>query len=325
MTLESTNMLRGARILVDTCAAVRPGDKCVVITDHGRLAIAEAVLAVLFERGLDPVLCMMGPRATHGQEPPESIAAAAREADVVFAPTTFSLAHSDARFKACQAGARWVNMPDYHNCMMVSGGLYADFDACNILAQKLADVLTEGTTVSVETPSGSRFTSSIRGRVGRNQSGLVREPGSFGSPPDIESHVAPVEDSTEGVFVADASIPLPEIGVLTEPVSIQIHRGRINAIEGGAAARILSDILTRFRNPAVYVAAEIGIGLNPEARFIGAMLEDEGVGGSIHVGFGDNHGIGGQNLAPAHIDLVARKPTVTVDGRRIIIDGELQI
>lgn len=111
--------------------------------------------------------------------------------------------------------------------------------------------------------------------------------------PNVEANVSPVEGSAEGVIVADASIPYIGIGLLSEPVRLEVREGRIVSISGGEQARTLDRNLAGLGDPLVYTIAEIGIGLNPKYRFCGIMLEDEGVFGSVHVGIGTNITLGG--------------------------------
>ncbi len=316
---------KGITTLIEVNAGVQPDENVVVITDTSKLSIAQALLNALKKHGVDPTMCVMFPRSMHGDEPTSPITRAVHGADVVFAPTTFSLAHSDARYRACEAGARWVNMPDYREAMLYSGGLLADFMGINSQVQRLADAFTKGSSVEVTTRLGTHFTARIEGRTGRNQSGICTQKGSFGSPPDIETHVALIEDSTEGVLVVDGSIPLPGLGIIHEPIRVEMKNGRIIAIGGGKQSKTIRDILAEYNDSSVYVAAELGVGMNPESRFIGAMLEDEGVAGTMHIGFGDNHGIGGQNIAPSHIDMVADKPTIRIDGVVVMQDGEVLV
>ena len=94
-------------------------------------------------------------------------------------------------------------------------------------------------------------------------------------------------------------------------------------IKGGKQAQALRKLLEGAGGDSVYVVAELGIGLNPQARVCGRVLEDEGVYGSVHFGFGDNRSLGGVNKAPMHLDAVILKPTVTVDGATILQEGEL--
>jgi leucyl aminopeptidase (aminopeptidase T) len=49
-------------------------------------------------------------------------------------------------------------------------------------------------------------------------------------------------------------------------------------------------------------------------------MTDEKVAGTIHIGIGRNDFLGGETLAPIHIDAVVSQPTVVVDGT-VLIDG----
>ena len=63
--------------------------------------------------------------------------------------------------------------------------------------------------------------------------------------------------------------------------------------------------------------AELGVGLNPNARLTGLMLDDEGVMGTIHIGIGTSHTLGGNVVAPTHYDLLMWDPTIAVDGKAV--------
>jgi leucyl aminopeptidase (aminopeptidase T) len=76
---------------------------------------------------------------------------------------------------------------------------------------------------------------------------------------------------------------------------------------GGASGRVL---------------AELGIGTNPAATLSGNILEDEKVIGTAHVAFGTNISFGGANASTVHIDGMLLEPTVELDGRSLVSDGE---
>ena len=63
--------------------------------------------------------------------------------------------------------------------------------------------------------------------------------------------------------------------------------------------------------------------MNPHARLTGEMLEDEGVIGTIHIGIGTSHTLGGEVVAPTHYDLLMWEPTIWVDGRIAQRDTEI--
>ncbi|MHB8695874.1 MAG: aminopeptidase, partial [Solirubrobacteraceae bacterium] len=124
----------------------------------------------------------------------------------------------------------------------------------------------------------------------------------------------------KGTIVFDLSVA--SSGLLEEPLHIEFADGRAVAASGGAAAATLLSVLDS-GGPNGRVVAELGIGTNPAATIIGKILEDEKVEGTIHIAFGTNTGIGGENQAAVHIDGVVRDPTVELDGRTIMRGGRL--
>lgn len=63
--------------------------------------------------------------------------------------------------------------------------------------------------------------------------------------------------------------------------------------------------------------AELGIGINPEAKLIGNVLEDEKVGGTVHIALGDNSSFGGDVIAGIHLDGIIKKPVLFLDGKKV--------
>ena len=150
--------------------------------------------------------------------------------------------------------------------------------------------------------------------------GDLREAGAFGNLPAGEAYIAPFEAEGSGTIVFDGS--LASWGLLAEPLRIELDRGRAAEATGGEAAPWLLSALDA-GGPNGRVIAELGIGTNPSATIIGKILEDEKVEGTIHLAFGTNTGIGGENQASVHIDGLVRDPTVELDGRTIMRDGRL--
>ncbi len=73
----------------------------------------------------------------------------------------------------------------------------------------------------------------------------------------------------------------------------------------------------------MYNVAELGVGLNPQARLCGLMLEDEGVLGVVHIGIGTNITLGGHVKSKVHYDLFMHGATLDVDGQIVLRDGDL--
>jgi len=314
--------MKGARILVDTCGVVRIGEKVVIATDKDKLQIADIIAEACIERGVEPIALSMIPRKNHGEEPPIPFAVALREADVVFAVTSFSLFHTNARIEACKRGVRWVNLPDFSMQMLREGGLFVDFHKQSVKAEKIGQILSSGSSVRVITDKGTNIQFSIAGRDAIVESGISDKPGMVNSPPDIECSIAPLEGTAKGKIVIDGSIVLPGLGPLKEEVSLCILGGFVKEIEGSEKAILFKNILKSAQEKEVYNIGEFGIGLNPKCKICGSMLEDEGVYGTIHFGIGDNHTMGGCVEASMHTDVVVKNPTVFIDEKMVIKSGK---
>jgi len=315
--------LKGAHIIVDTCGVVKSGEKVLIATDKNKFQIADIISKASIETGVEPVILSMVPRKNHGEEPPEVFSIALREADVVFAVTSFSLFHTNARIEACKRGVRWVNLPDFSMQMLREGGLFVDFHKQREKAKEVGKILSSGSSVRVITDKGTDIIFSIKGREGIVESGISDQPGMINSPPDIECCIAPLEGSAKGKIVIDGSIVLPGIGPLEKDVILNVSGGFVTKIEGSEEATLFRKILENVREKEVYNIGEFGIGLNPECKICGSMLEDEGVYGTIHFGIGDNHTMGGCVEASMHTDVVVKDPTVFIDGKMIIKSGGL--
>jgi 2,5-dihydroxypyridine 5,6-dioxygenase len=314
----------GAGILIDTCGVVKAGEKVVVASDQGKIHIADIIAKACLERDIEPVIISMIPRKNHGEEPPAPYIAALKEADVVFAATTFSLFHTNARIEACKRGVRWVNLPGYTKKMLREGGLFVDFHKQRDKGIIVGKALSAGSLVRVTTEKGTDVQFSIEGREAIVESGISDQPGMINSPPDIEVCIAPIEGTAEGKIIIDGSIVLPGLGPIKEDVTLYVSKGFVTKIEGSEEAELFKKILDSAKENEVFNIGEFGIGLNPECKICGSMLEDEGVYGTIHFGIGDNHTMGGTVESSMHTDVVIIKPTVTVDKKSLIDLGEIK-
>lgn len=318
----SVQARKGCEILLHTCGEVKKGEKVLVITDDTSHEIGEIMYQVSSEF-TDTTLVRMPDRHSHGEAPTAAIAAAMKEADVMFSATSFSLYNTDARISAGEKnGTRFVNMADYSMEMLEAGCLFTDWEAIRKIVDHTKEIIV-GKKLHLTTPAGTNLTTSIEGRHADTGYGVSRYKGEASSPPDAEAAVGPADDSAEGVIVVDGSIPLPGIGLIKTPVTLKVEKGYIVDIKGGKEAQILKDTLASFNDKRVYLVAEVGFGLNPASHLSGRMLEDEGVMGTMHIGIGNNLAYGGTNNTPTHIDCILKNPTCEVDGHFVYKDGKL--
>ena len=311
-------MTKGAKTLVDVCTKVRPGETVLIVTDMHKIDIGKAIAGVAMDRDAEVIITIIQPRQRNGQEPPEPVAEAMKKADVVFTPVSYSITHTHAVKNAAAEGTRLIVMTDFTEDMMIRGGIEANFEELKPVCQKVADRFAKGSHIRLTTPAGTDLEMDITRRRG-NALYCVVEPGEFSTVPTVEANVSPIEGTANGKLVADASIPYLGIGVLREPVHVEVKDGFITKIEGGTQADILRKDLESHGDKYAFNIAEIGVGLNPKCRMCGFMLEDEGVISTCHIGIGTNIALGGNIKAPVHYDLLMWVPKIEVDGEVVLV------
>ncbi|MBX5326656.1 MAG: aminopeptidase [Candidatus Bathyarchaeia archaeon] len=317
---RSLPLMRGARIAVEVCMNVKPEETVLVMTDTGKVKLAEAFAYASSSLGATTVVSVMAPLKRSGLEPPKPIAEAMKAADVVLIPTSTSFSHTDARREASKSGARIASMPGITEEMMSVGGLTADYREVERLTNVVSDILDKGKTVKITSPSGTDLTMSIEGRLCLRDTGIYHgPPNTWGNLPAGEACLAPVEGTTEGVLVIDSMGKL-----VSQPVRVTIKHGRAVKFEGVDAKRL--ENLLRQGDENAFNVGELGVGTNEKARLSGAVLEDEKVLGTVHVALGDNSSYpGGHSKSNIHMDGILLAPTVMVDEVLLMKDGKIRV
>lgn len=310
---------KGARIAVKTCMGVKRGEEVLVVTDPPKFKIAEDLVEAARGLGAKTTLICMPVGKRHGEEPPEMVGLAMQAADVVLAPTTYSLTHTQARLRGSQAGARIATMPMITENMMRRGAMLADYSEVSRLTMRVAASLNRASEVEVTAPAGTELRFSVAGRRAHPDTGIFHRPGDFGNLPAGEAFIAPVEGTAEGRVVVDGSI----VDTLRGRVEISIEKGLARKISGGSARKLIK--MLREAGPKSKNVAEFGVGTNPNARLMGNVLEDEKVLGTCHIALGDNSTFGGRVRAGIHLDGIFLKPTVKLDGKILMENGQLRI
>lgn len=323
-TIRKMFMMKSVQTILQTCLNIKPGENLLILTDTNTIEIGEMFSIVGKGMDAEVVMTIMSPTTRHGDEPPKIIAEAMKAADAIVAPTTFSINHSTARKEASDAGARLIFMPDANEEVFLDGSLDIDFLAQKVKIDKLSAILEAGSHLSISSELGTNLTMDISGRHAVPQTGICHEPGSISPPPCIESAVAPVEGTTEGVIYIDGAVVPGR--ACQAPIKITFKEGRIVSIEGSEDAQMLRQTLESYNHPNVYCAVEMGIGMNPNAKIgRGGQLEDEAEFGTMHIGIGNGITFGSSIRAPGHCDLVMRDPLIIVDGKILMKNGEIYL
>jgi len=311
-------LLEGARIAVETCMGVKKGEEVLIVSDTTRDSIAEALFQACLDLEAEPIVARIQPRTRHGEEPPDALASMMLEADVILAPTEYSLTHTKARWNATKAGARIATMPGITEGMMDSGAMLADFHEIRRRMRRVYRKIRGGRTVKIESELGTDLTLSIKGRDWVTEDvGICHQKGQFTNLPAGEIFIAPREGSAEGKLVVDSMF----YSRVKEPITVTIKEGYATRIMGATeAVKEMNKGGREGRN-----LAKLGMGLNDKARTIGNALEDEKALGTIHVGFGDNSSYGGRVRCGVLVDAVMKDSILTVDEVVVLEKGELKI
>ncbi len=323
--MKTVLMMGGVRKILEVCCDLKAGERVVIVTDFEMAArIPELLAAGCAELGADPVVAVMAPREVDGAEPPATVAAAMAEANLVLTPVSRSISHAAATRAALGRGARVLSLSDFREEMFYEGGIGADFLAVKPTCDRVARLLGEAREAHLTSAGGTAVRMDLRGRAGNSHSCIVHAPGVFSAFPNIEANISPVEGSSEGVIVLDGSIPNFRLGVLREPVRLEVKGGMITGITGGEQAQRLEGLLRERGNLEVYNIAQLAVGLNPECRRLsGQMTNDHGALGTVHIGVGTSENLGGHTRAGLHFDGIMRHPTLRLDGATVLDDGAL--
>ncbi len=315
MRINDSKIADGARIILFKCGNLKKGEKVCIVSEPGTKDVGRILHEVASARNIRAEHAVIDPLKTHGQEPPKELISRMIKSDIVIGITKLSMAHTEARYKINRMGVRYLSLPDYSIGMLKNPALRIDFKKSARRANHLAGLFTKARTVNVCTKNGTKITMDVTRRNGNFCPGYVDRLYKMGSPPDIESNIAPIEDQSCGIIAVDASIAHPQFGKLKSPVYLTIKKGKIIDITGDAfyikkLNRIFSDYGDKSR-----ILAEFGVGFNEKAKVCGNMLLDEGAYGTAHVGFGSNSTIGGMNKINFHLDFVFYVDQIILDGR----------
>lgn len=187
----------------------------------------------------------------------------------------------------------------------------------------LHHALSQGKELRVTTPTGTDMWIGIKGKKPHSNDGHFGKDVHGGNLPAGEVYIAPRKKQVEGTIVIDGSSrSVIGTALVKTPITLTVEKGDIVQVEGGVEAKLLEQSLDWADTHSKYSwgirrIGEFGIGCNPNASLVGAMIIDEKVPGTAHIAIGSNHWFGGTVYALIHLDQVLQHPTVAVDGQQL--------
>jgi leucyl aminopeptidase (aminopeptidase T) len=316
----SADLDMAVRTVIRDCMSISPGEEVLVVCNPVTEELGALMRIEAQGEGADATLAVISERDSAAAEPPDVVAAAMAEADVVLAATIQSLSHTAARKRASEAGVRIGSLPGVTE-EMLARLMNGDLEETRRLSWAVAELMNEASEARITCAHGSDLRLGLEGRLAIADGGELGTRGAFGNLPCGEGFIAPVEGTGQGTLVVDGSIA--GVGLLDTPVELTVVDGHLTGATG-ADGETLMGLLTAHGEDATSVA-ELGIGTNDEAILTGNILEDEKILGTAHVAFGASAAIGGTVQVPVHLDCVILEPTVEIDGRTILSGGELLV
>lgn len=303
-----------AKTVLLTCMGAKENENILIITDQDKWELAHIFAVAGREAGLTAVLTEI-PKQSGGELPALAVAALDK-ADVCLLITSGSFTHTKARAAATARGCRIASMPMITK-EIVDTACGADYSEIKVISEKIAALLDKASELRITSAKGTDLTLDISGRNGIADTGFLNHPGAFGNLPAGESMISPLEDKGNGILVIDG-VAGP-LGKVETPVTLHIKDGRVIKTEGDDGK--LSEFYGRFQ-ANVDKIAEFGVGTNKYTTLIGHPLCDEKVFSTVHLGFGNNLFMGGQQDCNMHYDMILHEPDVYLDGVCIIEKGK---
>ena len=325
-------MIESARRALVEVLQLRPTDRVLVVQDPQCQKCSDAFYQAALAEGCATTAYSLPASGRPLKSMPSDMAASVEGHDVVINVMSGSSDEVPFRIEWLtlleERALRVGHSPNIREDMMEDGPMDVDYDLMADRADRLIDALDEAVSVRITTPLGTDVTLDLRGRRFITDVKITETERGVNLPCG-EIYCAPVEDGAEGVLVVDG--PIGGEGAPPSPVILGIETGRVTSVRCDTPRwqERITELLDT--DAGARTIGELGIGLNPNARLVGVMLEDEKAYRTAHIAFGSNIGIpGGVNESTTHIDYLVHRPTIVAlfeeeTARTVVSDGEIRV
>lgn len=314
--------------LVRDFMLVKKGENVVMTADTSSdRRVVEAVAGAVCSLGANPVIVYYPTSGKAFEEPIRPVADVVSHADVWFDFAYYCVMHTPCFQAALANGARYTCLNGMDVIMLVNTVGKVDYDILIEFGEYLTQKVQQSDEVIVQDKNGTNLVGYNRGR-GVKHSG--QRATKKGYPVMLGGQVSwcPVEETINGTLVFDVALfPPAQLGLLKSPVKLTLENGRVTRIEGDSDAEIFEKWLASFGDENMYRLAHYSLGFNPGVTAAtGRIVEDERIFGCIEMGIGSQGAslMGACWDAAAHTDGIVSKPTVLLDGVKLLEGGIYQ-
>ncbi len=331
---------QGAKIAVEKCMHVEPGDRVLIVADEDSKDIGIALRKASLEitphvRFFNIDLPAYGGRPL--KHMPEGLQEAILEATVTFfvaGAKEGELATIREPFlKLVKQKARHAHMVGVSNNIM-EDGMCVDYDVVSKITENVYRMVKDAKEIRVTSPAGTDFVARMDSSMKWIPcSGVVTKIGEWDNLPSGEVFTAPltlegklVVDGTVGDWLGEKYNELVDFSETPLIIDVEIENGGSYVKYCECGNKELLEDFTKYINSEKCASrvGELGIGTNIFLKkIVGNILQDEKLP-TIHVAFGDPYQekTGASWGCHHHIDLLMLKCSIIVDGVEIMKDGE---
>ena len=328
------NATKEAAIVIDTCIGVKQGEKVTIATDSDRRMEAEVLASLCVARGADVLVVDISPYVApivtgRYVDPPANFINLMRDSNVTIVVTSQEYSQ---RFS--HRIHHFVNQTPTCAVYQVDEKMgtwdYSAEDVRTVMERgnKVLEFMKNAKWVHIASPKGTNIKFCIDQRACLPALPIMPRPVMQAADPIPlwgELNWAPIENLSEGKAVIDGILMRwGSESAIREPVEWTVKKGRIVEITGGDEAVEFRKTLESADENA-FIIGELGIGVSHKANL--GTMQEKGRLGTVHFGVGSNKGVypGGTNVSKIHGDGSVRNVTIEVDGRPMVVDGNLVI
>lgn len=356
-------LLKAAEIAVNEVLGVKKDEKVLIITNPVRdvYLISQALYLASHNAGVSPTLLVQPKKTTFDYAEPSVINAIKSEPDVIISISAERLGKDREGLAKPYKGLDGKTYTHIFSYLlrgvkkirafwsptvtidMFTRTVPINYPALRKTTAKVAEAIKNASKIRVKTPLGMDLTFRIQGRKPMTDNGDFKAPGKGGNLPCGEVFISPTLGTANGTIVFDGSLTLEKTLIIKEPIKLKVKNGFATEINGGKEAKKLEAYIRKAEKKPFKMLkegelskekaqdyaknarniGEFGIGLNPKAKIVGNVLEDEKVLGTVHLAIGSNYDQ--DALALIHSDGIIQNPTVLLDGETVMERGKLRI
>ena len=326
-------LMPGAKNAVDTCLAIRAGERVALISDEASAPVAACLADALSQAGArwtGDLIEDLAPRPL--ADVPRPIVDALETADAGILCVQPLEGELRARMSIVavveRRQIRYAHMVGVTPEIMQQG-MRADYRMVDRLSEKLRERLLGAETLRVKTEAGTEFAAHFDRRLDWVKTSGLIDPRYWSNLPAGEVFTTPA--TVDGTFVCDATVGDHFCGkfgdLQSTPLRLAIRAGRL--VDAACERKDLQQEFWEYCHTDENSdrVGELAFGTNLGlTEMIGVLLQDEKFPG-VHLAFGDPYG--SQTHADwkstTHVDVLTRKCDVWIDDQQVIEKGRYQL